>query len=286
MVVYGHTPVPEPGVAQQHDLHRHGLRLRRPLTALRYPERELVSVPAPRTYYEPVRPLLPEGQGDGSPGSARTTTCSTSRTSPASASSPHALRGTVTIREENAAGRARGDEPLRGGSALADLPAADHVAARDRRATRAARAPARGVRVLPPQRRPAGRVRGEAHGLPRGGRRLPRAEAAPRDASACGRERGIIYTRTGRPFFADDALETALLDRVRQRACEGAGLWEELETDWLCLDARADAVVGQGAGAASQQYARRGAAAGSAWMPAAGAGASRRPQRSALRRSR
>ena len=28
------------------------------LTALRYPERELVSVPALRTYYEPLKPLV------------------------------------------------------------------------------------------------------------------------------------------------------------------------------------------------------------------------------------
>ena len=30
------------------------------LTALRYPERELVSVPAARTYWEPTKPLRPE----------------------------------------------------------------------------------------------------------------------------------------------------------------------------------------------------------------------------------
>jgi len=30
------------------------------LTALRYPEKELVSVPAARVYYQPVRPLQPE----------------------------------------------------------------------------------------------------------------------------------------------------------------------------------------------------------------------------------
>jgi len=35
------------------------LRVRWQLTALRYPERELVSVPARETYYEPVRPLSP-----------------------------------------------------------------------------------------------------------------------------------------------------------------------------------------------------------------------------------
>lgn len=48
--------------------------------------------------------------------------------------------------------------------------------------------------------------------------------------------RGVIYTRTGRPFFSDAATEAALLDRLAA-ALDKAGLWEELATDWLCLDA-------------------------------------------------
>lgn len=48
-------------------------------------------------------------------------------------------------------------------------------------------------------------------------------------------EAGICYTRTGRRFFEDRALETELLDRLR-RAVDRAGLWEELATDWMCLD--------------------------------------------------
>lgn len=49
-------------------------------------------------------------------------------------------------------------------------------------------------------------------------------------------EAGACYTRTGRRFFSDAALEVALLDRVRAAANEAA-LWDELATDWLCLDA-------------------------------------------------
>ena len=59
-VVYGHTPMPDAGVGQQHHLPGHRMRVRRQLTALRYPEREMVSVPAQRVWYEPVRPLTPE----------------------------------------------------------------------------------------------------------------------------------------------------------------------------------------------------------------------------------
>jgi protein phosphatase len=48
-------------------------------------------------------------------------------------------------------------------------------------------------------------------------------------------EDGIVYTRTGRRFFDDIRLERALLDRIR-RAADRAGLWDELATDWICLD--------------------------------------------------
>jgi protein phosphatase len=47
---------------------------------------------------------------------------------------------------------------------------------------------------------------------------------------------GVVYTRTGRPFFNDEALERALIERVG-RAVDAIGLWERLETDWVCLDA-------------------------------------------------
>lgn len=44
-----------------------------------------------------------------------------------------------------------------------------------------------------------------------------------------------MYTRTGRRFFTDEALEHQFLARL-QSAVERSGLWEELATDWLCLD--------------------------------------------------
>jgi protein phosphatase len=48
-------------------------------------------------------------------------------------------------------------------------------------------------------------------------------------------EAGICYTRTGRRFFSDTTLEREFLDRIRV-AADKAGLWDELSTDWLCLD--------------------------------------------------
>lgn len=47
--------------------------------------------------------------------------------------------------------------------------------------------------------------------------------------------RGVIYTRTGRPFFTDEKLEQALLERLAL-AMERSGIWTELASEWLCLD--------------------------------------------------
>ena len=68
----------------------------------------------------------------------------------------------------------RGDEPIRGRPALADLPAPDDVAERNEPGAGASRAPCRRLRLLPHERRAEGRGRGEAHGLAGGARRVPR----------------------------------------------------------------------------------------------------------------
>ncbi len=47
---------------------------------------------------------------------------------------------------------------------------------------------------------------------------------------------GVIYTRTGRPFFGDDTDEAAVIARVG-KAMAASGLWEDLGTDWVVLDA-------------------------------------------------
>lgn len=77
---------------------------------------------------------------------------------------------------------------------------------------------------------------------------------------------GVLYTRTGRPFFAEPARNKALLDRVRA-AVTTAGLWAELRSDWLLLDcellpwsAKAEPLI-------REQYAAVGAA-GRAALPA------------------
>jgi protein phosphatase len=60
MVVYGHTPIAEPEWLNRTINIDTGCVFGGKLTALRYPERELVSVPALHTYYESVKPFLAE----------------------------------------------------------------------------------------------------------------------------------------------------------------------------------------------------------------------------------
>jgi len=62
-----------------------------------------------------------------------------------------------------------------------------------------------------------------------------RDEQTSRTRFGVGEGAGACYTRTGRSFFEDAALEEGLLDKVRG-ALDLAGMWEELDTDWICLD--------------------------------------------------
>ncbi|MGB3681669.1 MAG: AAA family ATPase, partial [Rubrobacteraceae bacterium] len=66
-VVYGHTPVPEAGWVNRTINVDTGCAFGGKLTALRYPENEIVSVPARHTYYEPVKPFLAEDEAAPSP---------------------------------------------------------------------------------------------------------------------------------------------------------------------------------------------------------------------------
>ena len=46
---------------------------------------------------------------------------------------------------------------------------------------------------------------------------------------------GICYTRTGRRFFDNTAIESELLEQVKT-AMDKANYWETFNTDWICLD--------------------------------------------------
>ena len=89
MVVYGHTPVPEPEWLNRTINIDTGCVFGGRLTALRYPENGARLGPGGRTYCRAGQ-AVPAGRGAGSgasPRSSGTTTCSTSRTCSASGSS-------------------------------------------------------------------------------------------------------------------------------------------------------------------------------------------------------
>ncbi|MGX1506743.1 UNVERIFIED_CONTAM: polynucleotide kinase-phosphatase [Streptomyces graminofaciens] len=88
-----------------------------------------------------------------------------------------------------------------------------------------------------------------------------------RDADAA-RERfgvegptGALHTRTGRPFFDDPAITEEILGRLRT-AVTDAGLWDELGTGWLLLDAELMPWSLKASGLLRSQYAAVGAASG------------------------
>lgn len=72
---------------------------------------------------------------------------------------------------------------------------------------------------------------------------------------------GALHTRTGRPFFDDPTVTEQVLDRLRT-AIGAAGLWDELDTDWLLLDGELMPWSLKSAGLLRAQYAAVGAASG------------------------
>ena len=85
-------------------------------------------------------------------------------------------------------------------------------------------------------------------------------EAARKRFGVSGKEAGIIYTRTGRPFFSDKAMGDALLDRLRG-ALDRSGFWDKFQTDWACLDAELMPWSAKAQSLIAEQYAPVGSAA-------------------------
>ncbi len=236
MVVYGHTPVPAAEWVNGTICVDTGCVFGGKLTALRYPERELVSVPAGRVYYEPARPLAaPAGEAAVPAAAAAGRDVAELRIDDVIGKRVVATRltgGTVTIREENA---------------LAALEVMSRFALDPR-----------WLIYLPPTMAPT--ATSHQPGLlehPREALAAFRSAGVPevvceekhmgsravviacRDSDAAVRRfgmagAGVIYTRTGRAFFPP-ATERQLLDRVIA-AATAARLWDELDTDWLALD--------------------------------------------------
>jgi protein phosphatase len=276
MVVYGHTPVPEPEWVNGTICLDTGCVFGGRLTALRYPERELVSVPAGAVYYQPARPLAaspPVGPA-ADPATADSATAGSATAGSATAGSPAVADPLVLVGSPAAADPAAGREPA--GLDLADVTGkriietrltGSTVTIREENAVAALEVMSRfavdprWLIYLPPTMSPsaASDEEGflehprEALGAYRaagvtdvvceekhmGSRAVVIACAdesvAARRFGIPGAGSGVIYTRTGRAFFGDRAVEQELLRRVTA-AIGAAGLWAELGTDWLALD--------------------------------------------------
>jgi protein phosphatase len=229
-VVHGHVPVVRAGwVNGVIDIDT-GCVFGGTLTALRWPEQELVDVPAERQWCEPVRPLAP----------------------PTEASRPP-----TRLDLRDVTGNRRIETRLLGGIGLS----ADQSAGALELASRFAVDP-RWLIYLPPTMSPCDtapadspflehpaqayahfRLRGvdrvvleEKH---MGSRAVALVCRTPDVAvSRFGVERptrGRVLTRTGRPFFPSPAAEDLVLQRLAE-ALEAAGRWAAWDTDWVALD--------------------------------------------------
>ncbi|MDX3691999.1 polynucleotide kinase-phosphatase [Streptomyces europaeiscabiei] len=253
-VVYGHTPVPTATWLNNTICLDTGAVFGGKLTALRWPERELVEVPAERVWYEPAKPLATEAPG-GHEGR------------PLDLADVHGRRvvetrhaGRVSVREENAAAalevmsRFAVDPRL-----LPYLPptmaptATSHIEGYlEHPAEAFAQYKEDGVARV---------VCEEKHMGSRAVALICRDADAARARFGVDGPTGSLYTRTGRPFFDDEARTELVLGRVRE-AMTAAGLWDELETDWVLLDAELMPWSLKASGLLRTQYAAVGAASG------------------------
>ncbi len=236
MVVYGHTSNTDPEWLNRTINVDTGCVFGGKLTALRYPEKEFVSVAAKAVYCQPVRPI--ESAADAEPlltiqqkhddlldaddviGKRFITT---------------RLRSNVTVREENA---------------IAALEVMSRFAVNPK-----------WLIYLPPTMSPS-ETSGQdgfleyptevfsyfrSAGIPQvvceekhmGSRAVvivcQDETIATQRFGVLESGLGVVYTRTGRRFFDQADMENAFLERIRS-AMEKCGFWKELQTDWACLD--------------------------------------------------
>jgi protein phosphatase len=269
MVLYGHTPTTVPEWVNNTMCLDTGCVFGGNLTALRYPEKELVQVPAEKVWYEPAKPFPTAENGTVATGSVVTTRAAdqldiTDVLGKRVVETAH--HGRISVREENAAGA------LEVMSRFALHP--------------------RWLPYLPPTMAPvATSSRPEVLEHPEDAFTAYRSAGVStvicqekhmgsravvlvcRDA-ACARESfgapdggsGAVYTRTGRSFFSPDLTEQ-LLERLRS-AVTDARLWDELGTSWLLLDCELLPWSAKAKELLREQYAAVGAAA-RAVMPVA-----------------
>ena len=234
-VVYGHTPVAEPQWVNRTINIDTGCVFGGKLTALRYPEKELVSVPAHQTYYEPVKPLLDEMDKPFPPKRQRYDDILDINDVLGKRVISTRLHGNVTIREENTITALETISRFAVNPKwLIYLPPTMSPTETTNKSDLLEH-PAEGFAYY--RNQGISEVIWEAKHM--GSRaivivcRTP--ETAKKRFGIADAPLGICYTRTGRRFFNDLATETQLLEQVKQ-AIDSVDYWEILGTDWVCLD--------------------------------------------------
>jgi protein phosphatase len=262
MVVYGHTPVPEPEWLNRTVNIDTGCVFGGKLTALRYPEKEFVSVPAAKMYCEPARPFLGQDRQECLSHQAGTMVVHQAGSEVArtflsvpgdlTAQQVHdevldaedvlgkriittRLRGTVTVREANATAA------LEVMSRFAANPKWLIYLPSTMSPCETSNVP--GLLEHPAEAFAYYRSQGapqviceEKHMGSRAIVIVCRDEQAARERFGIAEnEIGIVYTRTGRRFFNEPELERQFLNRIRT-ALTAANFWESFRTTWVCLD--------------------------------------------------
>lgn len=253
-VVYGHTPVPSAEWVNNTICVDTGAVFGGELTALRWPERELVSVPAAAVHYEPIRAV--------------------------DAATPAGDRPQLSLDISDVAGKHIVQTSLAGRVTIE----AEQSSAALEVMSRFAVDP-RWLGYLPPTMAPVATstrdgylehpdeafsyfrragvrevVCQEKHMGSRAVVVMARdAEAGLARFGIVNEAAGVIVTRTGRAFFSEPALTASLLARLRAAATR-TGLWDRLATDWLVLDAELLPWSAKGAELIQDLYASAGAA--------------------------
>lgn len=232
MVVYGHTPKAEAEWLNHTMNIDTGCVFGGKLTGLRYPEREIIQVDAKELYCEPSRPFLnveemnEQHENDDVLDIQDVIGRRVLDTK---------LRGKITLREENA---------------IAALEVMSRFAIHPK-----------WLIHLPPTMSPTETSQKDnflehpeeafkyyiKHGVEKviceekhmGSRGLiivcKDEEVAKNRFGLLQASNGVCFTRTGRPFFKDTAVEKEILQRL-QVVLEKANFWKKLDTDWVLLD--------------------------------------------------
>ncbi|MBD2776221.1 polynucleotide kinase-phosphatase [Iningainema tapete] len=257
MVVHGHTPVLEAEWLNNTIDIDTGCVFGGKLTALRYPEKELVSVPAARIYCEPAKPIA--GMGIGRTVQQEYDDVLNIEDVLGKRAIATSLMSNITIRQENA---------------IAALEVMSRFAANPK-----------WLIYLPPTMSPVETsqetgflehpLQAFAYYQKQGITEVVCEEKhmgsravviVCRDLAATQRRFGVVdegigicYTRTGRRFFDNPELEAELLARVNS-ALSLSGFWETFNTDWVCLDCELMPWSAKAQGLLRQQYAPVGVA--------------------------